>query len=230
MSMKDWAKREVELACRRENPNRKEGEFDYGCSCYGSALKAFNSLCEDAHSGTSIYFTKAILNRLIDGKVLTPIEDTDDIWNHVFDRDDGAKVYQCRRMSSFFKYVYPDGAVTYSDNNRDIGFDIGSSFGYLNGHIRNIVNEMFPIKMPYMPEEKPFKVYTETFLVDPKNGDFDTRGILYLIKPDGERVDINRYFKEGEEPDPDWIEIDKGEYEKRKITAEKLSKERESNL
>ena len=31
MSMKEWAKKEVELACKHENPDRKEGEFDYGC-------------------------------------------------------------------------------------------------------------------------------------------------------------------------------------------------------
>ena len=80
MGMKEWAKREVQIACKRENPDRKEGEWDYGCACYESALKAFNSLMEDGHSGMSIGFTIQILNRLIAGKPLTPIEDTDDIW------------------------------------------------------------------------------------------------------------------------------------------------------
>lgn len=70
MGMLGWAKREVELACKRENPDRKEGEFDYGCACYESALKAFKSLCEDGHSGFSIGLTKNILNRLIDGNRL----------------------------------------------------------------------------------------------------------------------------------------------------------------
>lgn len=78
-NMLDWAKREVEIACNKENPNRKEVEFDYGCACYESALKAFESLCDDGHSGFSIKMTQAILNRLLDGKPLTPIEDTDDI-------------------------------------------------------------------------------------------------------------------------------------------------------
>lgn len=78
MKMSEWAKREVEIACKKENSDRKEGEFDYGCACYESALKAFNSLLEDGHSGYSIGFTKNILNRLIDGQPLTPIEDTDD--------------------------------------------------------------------------------------------------------------------------------------------------------
>lgn len=76
MSLREWAQREVALACKREKPDRKEGEFDYGCACYESALKAFNSLLEDGHSGMSIGYTKQILNRLIDGKPLTPVEDT----------------------------------------------------------------------------------------------------------------------------------------------------------
>ena len=107
MGMLDWAKREVEIACRKENPNRKKGEWDYGCACYESALKAFNSLTEDGHSGFSIGITKHILNRLIDGKPLTPIEDTYDAWDHnIIDVHDGHTSYQCKRMSSLFKYVY----------------------------------------------------------------------------------------------------------------------------
>ena len=73
--MREWAKKEIELACKRENPDRKDGEFDYGCACYESAFKAFESLLEDKHSGFSISITKRILNRLIDRKVLTPIFD-----------------------------------------------------------------------------------------------------------------------------------------------------------
>ena len=101
--MKEWAKKEVELACKHENPDRKEGEFDYGCACYESALKAFNSLCDDGHSGFSIKMTQAILNRLIDGQPLTPIEDTDDAWNKCPRIEDGPEIYQCKRMSSLFK-------------------------------------------------------------------------------------------------------------------------------
>lgn len=49
-SMERWAENEVAIACQRENPDRKDGEWDYGCACYESALKAFRSLCEDGHS------------------------------------------------------------------------------------------------------------------------------------------------------------------------------------
>ena len=68
---------------------------------------------------------------------------------------------------------------------------------------------MFPITMPYMPPSESIKVYAEDFLTDTKNGDFDTIGILTAIKPNGDKIHINRYFKEG--PD-DWIEIDEKEY------------------
>lgn len=112
--MLDWAKREVEIACKKENPDRKEGEFDYGCACYESALKAFESLCGDEHSGFSIKMTQSILNRLIDWQPLTPIEDTDDIWK----KYSRPEVYQCKRMSLLFKDVYADGTIKYSDVDR----------------------------------------------------------------------------------------------------------------
>ena len=115
-SMELWAEREVEIACKHEAPDRKPGEWDYGCACYESALKAFRSLCEDGHSGFSISMTKFILNRLIEGKPLTSIEDTEDAWSDISDRS-GLRGeianYQCRRMSSLFKYVYADGSVKY---------------------------------------------------------------------------------------------------------------------
>lgn len=221
--MKEWAKREVEIACKRENPNRKEGEFDYGCACYESALKAFNCLMEDNHSGMSIGFTKSILNRLIDGKCLTPIEDTDDIWNHIQDRKDGGKCYQCKRMSSFFKDVYPDGRVKYTDIDRVIKVDMTTDTTWHSGFIDRIVDGLYPITMPYMPTDKPYKVYCEDFLTDSKNGGYDTVGVLYGIDMDSNRFEINRYFKDG---DCGMIEIDKEEYEARKL----LDKERREKL
>lgn len=118
MGMLEWAKKEVEIASKRERGDKPESEWDYGCACYDSALKAFESLCGDGHSGFSIAMTKQILNRLIDGKPLTPIEDTDDVWNGIIDRGDTYKEYPCNRMSALFKRVYDDGRITYSDVDR----------------------------------------------------------------------------------------------------------------
>lgn len=58
MSMMEWAKREVEIASKRERGDKPESEWDYGCACYDSALKAFESLCGDGHSGFSIGITR----------------------------------------------------------------------------------------------------------------------------------------------------------------------------
>lgn len=223
MGMKEWAENEVKLACERENPVRKDGEFDYGCACYESALKAFNSLLEDGHSGFSILMTKNILNRMIDGKPLVPIVDTGNIWEYSFSREDGTKVYQCNRMSSFFKSVHPNGEITYSDTNRFCGVNIDNpNLSFHNGLIDRVMSEVYPITMPYMPYDRSIKVFCEDFLTDRKNGDFDTVGILYAIGPDGERKDINRYFKEGEK---DFIEISVEEYCKREVLSMKLKGE-----
>lgn len=211
MSMKEWAKKEVELACKHENPDRKEGEFDYGRACYESALKAFNSLCDDGHSGFSIKMTQAILNRLIDRLPLTPIEDTNDAWN-----DMG---YQNKRMPSLFKYVYGDGTVKYHDNRMSYCVDINNLAAYSLTLVQKIINEMFPITMPYMPD-KPIKVYCEDFLVDNKNGDCDTIGIFYCIKNENgeqKKIEINRFFKTSDDLGLGcWEEISKKEYYERK--------------
>lgn len=217
-NMELWAENEVMMACKHEAPDRKDGEWDYGCACYESALKAFRSLCEDEHSGMSIGFTKAILNRLIDCKPLLPIEDTEDTWNLcTFGNDGGAKQYKCKRMSSLFKRVATDGTVTYSDINRYYGVNNDNhNVSYHSGLIDRVMDELFPITMPYIPFDKPFKVYTEDFLTDAKNGDYDTKGLLYAIDPHGNRIEINRYFKEVPNG---FAEIDEAEYKERKEAA-----------
>ena len=43
-NLERWAENEVAIACRHEKSDRKDGEWDYGCACYESALKAFGIL------------------------------------------------------------------------------------------------------------------------------------------------------------------------------------------
>ena len=206
MSMLEWAKKEVELAKIQEAKDLKEGKFDYGGACYDSALKAFRSLTEDGHSGMSIKITKQILNRLIDGSPLTPIEDREDIWNEITRNKNERIVYQCSRMSSLFKYVYENGKVTYSDIDRLYCFDITKpDIGYNSGLVRNIIDEMFPIIMPYSPANERIKVCCEQFLYSPDGGDFDSVAILYVDDPDNKRINVSRYFKE---EDNKWVEIE----------------------
>lgn len=225
MSMTDWAKREIELACKHENPDWDGKEFDYGCACYQSALKAYESLMGDGHSGMSFGFTKNILIRLMEGLPLRPITDEDFFDNRgeiicLETEEDlrkrGLKSHtQCPRMSSLFREEALDGKITYSDINRYYCIDVHNpNISYANGTAKRIIGEMFPINMPYYPQKGKYKVYTEDFLTDVKNGDFDTKAFFYCITPEGEKVEINRFFAE---KDHKWVEISKEEYEQRKL-------------
>jgi hypothetical protein len=173
--------------------------------CYESAMKAFKNLMKDGHSGHSIQITKNILNRLIDGKPLTPIEDTDDVWGLVTDYPNGTKGYQCKRMSALFKDISPDGTVTYNDVERVVGIEVDNKSSWHSGLCDRVINEMFPIKMPYFPNNKPFEVYMKSVTEDEHGnvietpGCFNTVYLYYAIKPDGERIELNRKFKENEQ-------------------------------
>ena len=210
MSMSEWAKREVEIACEKERNGRPGSEWNYGCACYESAYKAFQSLMEDDHSGCSIVFTKNILNRLIDGKPLTPINDVPEMWNDVTYGSD-KKTLQCSRMSSLFKHIYADGRVEYNDVDRCrcVYKDDPDAPTWSDGFINQLINEKYPITMPYCPSVIPYMVYCTEGLHDRKNGDFDTIGIWYVKKPDGEKDTIERFFKETADG---WAEIDEQEY------------------
>lgn len=39
MSTSEWAKKEIELACKYERGDKDPEEWDYGCACYESACK-----------------------------------------------------------------------------------------------------------------------------------------------------------------------------------------------
>lgn len=220
MSMIEWATREVEIACKRERGDASENEWDYGCACYESALKAYKCLCEDGHSGMSFSVARSILKRLMDGNPLTPIEDTPDVWNLTHHSEDEVAHYQCKRKSSLFKSVFPDGKVVYSDVDRVVMRNVENDTAWHNGFMDRLVADMFPITMPYSGERKPYIVYAEEFLTDSKHGDYDTWGVLYIVTPDGEKIDVNRYFSlDGSAP----IEINYEEYCLRKRLADSLT-------
>ena len=214
--LRNWAEREIELAKKREMEGCQSDEWMYGCCCYDSALKAFNSLCDDEHSGMSIQITKSILNRLIDGKPLTPIEDTEDIWNEVWDGK-----YQCKRMSSLFKTISKDGTVSYHDNNRTVMIDTKTGTGWHNGKVSRYIDDLHPITMPYIPTDKPYKVFCEDFcyLKPDAVGEYDHFAMLYMQDPEGNRTEINKYYEETKEG---FAQISCNEYLKRKQETEDM--------
>lgn len=222
--MKDWAKREIELACKKENPEWDGKSFDYGCACYQSALKAYECLMEDGHSGMSYGFTKNILKRLLDELPLSPITEEDffpdgaiinNIYNDETLNKKGLKsVTQCPRCYGLFRTETIDGKVTYSYNNRVYCRDIHNpNITYHNSMSHQFVDNLFPIKMPFFPKSEKYVVYTEDFLVDKNNGDYDTKAFLYIMTPDKEKIEINKFYAE---KDKNFVEISEEEYIERR--------------
>ena len=191
MSQRDWAKREVEVACKRENPNWDGESFDYGCSCYMSALKAFESLCDDGHSGYSFSVTRSILKKLLDNRPLTPITDEDFV-NQVSIFDDREE-YQCSRMSSLFKTVYEDGSVEYSDVNRDYSFDAEfPDDTFTCGFDTDFLDRLIPITLPYDGTSTKYAIKVQRF--DTKDGG-EYRAILSITDPDGKVIPVDKYYR-----------------------------------
>lgn len=224
MSMSEWAKREVELACNRENPDWDGESFDYGCFCYQSALRAFNEMLKDGHSGFSWNATRNILERLLRSQPLTPIKESDFDDGMKSVEDDGESI-QCPRMSSLFKFTDKSGKVWYHDVERVMCLTDENTFGFNSSFASRVVDEMFPIEMPYFPPRDEYKVFVKEFLTDASKGDFDTVEMRYIITPSCEKVEVNRYWTE---EDGRWREIDRSEFDVLKKKAEDLMKKIES--
>ena len=208
MSMIDWAENEVKIACKKENPNWDGKSFDYGCACYQSALKAYKSLMDDDHSGFSWNVTKNILIRLMNNMPLTAIAEEDfEGVEPIF-----ANVYQCPRMSSLFKEVDANGNIIYSDNDRYYGVDENGNT-YSGGGLKDLCDKLFPITLPYYPKTQKYVFYTEEFLLDSENGDFDHKAVLYVRTPEGDKIELDEYYKE---VNGKMVKITKEEYYKDK--------------
>lgn len=224
-AMETWVEREVKIAIEMEQAADKEDcekrgkkynpkDFSYGGAIYESALKAYKSLLKDGHSGMSWAFTTNVLNRMMQHKVLTPLQGTDDEWVECCIRnEEGTVDYQNVRRSSLFKHVHPDGTVTYNDVDRAVCVDAEDNGDVHHfGLCTSVVDELFPITFPYMPGNKSYKVIDRIFATNGNPGEFDTVGILRVECPDGSVHLINKFYKE---EGKDFVPISKDEYDLR---------------
>lgn len=220
MSTSEWAKQEIDFLIdseRRKAYKEKDnsGILDYVEGCCHSALKAYESLCEDGHSGMSFSLTADILIKLMAGQPLTPIEDVPGSWTLISDKD-GHEKYQCCRQSSLFKDVdKATGQVYYHDVSRFICYDKGISWS--NGFISRKMNELYPITFPYMPKGK-YRILAKDFAMSAAPGEFDTLEIKEVTEPDGSIKILNWYFKE---TDNGFEQISTKEFQERYATYKK---------
>lgn len=185
--MSDFAINEIKIAKANSNDS-------YYNACLDAAYEAYKVIENQGHTGASISITMRILNRLVNSKPLSLIEDTPDVWCDVTTYMGGHPTYQCTRYSGLFKDI-TDTGTTYSDVHRFVCYEIDKpDIPFTSVLVNHKLNEQFPISMPYYPET--WKVYVKEFLSNPANGDFDTVHIIRAVKPNGEEIIINRYFTE----------------------------------
>lgn len=200
----DWAENEVNIYCKRAEANDDGyGSMEYMQECAFAALDAYNFLMGQGHSGSSIGITMSILNKLVDHKPLTLIENTEDMWEPGFEsKEFGYKSFHCKRYNALYKKVYSDGKVVYSDVDRWRCYDVGSDVPYSSGIVNTALDEMFPITFPYAPHT--CRVNCETFLLNKSMGDFDHKAILNIVEPDGTKLEVAKFYQD---TDDGWVEI-----------------------
>lgn len=206
-----WARREVELVC-----NKESGPFsDYYKACCESALKAYESLIQDNHSGMSWSITRSILMQLMEDKPLSPVTEEDFSVIPTI-QDDPAwlasqglvDIIPCSRMRGLYKYIYKDGTILYKDINRVSVRDISTDTYWTSGFMSNLVSEMYPITMPYIGEKYIANV-EENRSISCKD-DYDGIAFKTLTHPDGSIETIDRFFIEDAEGN--WNEVGETTY------------------
>ena len=215
----------------KENPG-DELSRKYTLECIKSAQKAYCSLCADGHSGHSISETMAFLRRMVNHIPFTPLTEDEAEWNEISDDEDG-KLFQSRRSPSVFKTVSSNG-TSYRDIDRVVKLDLETGLEWSNGWVTKMVDERFPITMPYMPSGKRFVVECREFdSTNAEPGTYDTILIVRIVPKDGEPIEVNKAYKEVDlgNGKSELVEIGKREYNRRYkhymkcLNAEKKSRD-----
>ena len=237
--MKEWARREVDLAktwLNDEDPEEKETMSEE----YEAAYRSYCNFLDELEKLKDSRIIKTAFTQLLHEENLSPIVDSEDDWTLVegfdpaADNDNpGWTIYQCKRRSSLFKkvtYGRKTGevddlkAITLRDIDRAVCIDINKpDCMYTGGMGPLVLDEMMPITLPYSPCGKT-RIFTEDFKYHEEyEGDMDTVGVLYFRMPDGTMKEVKRYFKEDHES-KQMVEITQSEYLSRKKRVEERTK------
>ena len=234
--MKEWARREVDLAKAWLNDEDLEAKETMSEE-YEAAYRCYCNFLDELEKLKDVRIIKTVFTQLLHEENLSPIVDSEDDWTLVegFDPavgcdNPGWSIYQCKRRSSLFKkvvYGRKTGEVdeiTFRDIDRAVCIDINKpDFMYTGGMGSLVLDEMIPITLPYSPCGK-IRIFTEDFKYHEKyEGDLDTVGVLYFRMPDGTMKKVKRYFKE-DHKSKQMVEITQSEYLSRKKRAEERMK------
>lgn len=230
--MKEWARREVDLAKTWLNDEDLEAKETMSEE-YEAAYRSYCNFLDELEKLKDTRIIKTAFTQLLHEENLSPIVDSEDDWVLVegFDpaagnENPGFSIYQCKRRNSVFKKVTYDRktgeeeSVAFRDIDRAVCIDINKrDCMYTGGMGPVVLDEMMPITLPYSPCGK-IRIFTEDFKYHEEHeGDLDTIGVLYFRMPDGSMKEVKRYFKEDHET-KQIVEITKSEYLSRKKRVE----------
>lgn len=217
----EWADHEIDLA--RDTDNDESAEL------YSTARVMYHTMIRDWWKhGYSMEKVLEILYHLSQHETLVPITEENANWKLDSSTNTGECTYRTKRYKDLVKTITSDGTVSYSDISRVICQDANDPKStWFNGFVTDLVDEYFPITLPYQPHEsKPIRVKITEALSDESNGDFDTMTVQTIIDPSTQTIlNVCRYFK-SDVHDFTWVEIDYHEYLERMMAAKVLKKRR----
>lgn len=176
--------REVQIALSRDKTLP-----DLARSIYNSALGAYAAVLRGDHSGYSWEVTRSVVDRMLRELALTPVLDED------FVDIEAEEPATTPRQFGLFKRLESDGSVTYTDNKRSVGVYLDTGMAFTSGLVRKVVDEMFPIEMPYYTPSTPYRVYVRTYCdkgFPNDHHDFNREWVSHVITPSGQYLPIDR--------------------------------------
>lgn len=230
-STTERVRKEVEYAIECERKEAiEDNDFtfvDYFIECYHSALRAYETMAADGHSGMSWRLTRQIFGRLAEGKPLKRINsyhDRPEEWaeqSHWVVAD--SVVLTNIRYPSLSYRRGVNGEELYHDTDRWVFEEANRpNIPWYNEFLATYLDEKFPIQFPYWPIM--IHVRIEELLTDPAHGDYDAQRIIDFVDPEtGEVVKVDACFALSDEEDK-MVEVSKKKwYALRRKHAERLA-------
>lgn len=194
-----WVKKEINSFLKEKSSKGKSMSSDD--ICWVKALNILKKLAEkeDWNLLGVLAYLNITTNRLTEARPLTPIIGEENEWTFAFYSGDNGKdkVYQSKRYSPLFKCVKENGDIQYTDGDRYRNFDADAdnpnNIVYIPDKLmQNLVDEMFPIEMPYYPHNNPYLVKAENIETTPRNS-FIIK-IEYILDAFWVKHNVDRYF------------------------------------
>lgn len=195
----NWAENEIKLACKKEQEETRVVPIHYKIAeiLYKDCLVNHT----DVHKVTKNALN--VFQRLIEDKPLTPLEDTLDSWIPI-KLSIVKNAYKHKRYQSLFKIVDNIGMVTYEDSTRAVEVakdEEGRPIIIDSGVARHVIDDLFPITMPYYPTDDRYYVWHEK-----RKGNGNVYNIARVFTPQGKTI----YACEGD--NEKYMMIDKEHY------------------